>query len=77
MFRQVSIIVVVVLAAAGSLTVATAAEPKEAGDETKNPPKELAVDLGNGVKLEMVLIPAGEFMMGSPDSDKYADEIRR
>ena len=40
--------------------------------ETKEPPKELAVDLGNGVKLEMVLIPAGEFMMGSPDSDKDA-----
>ena len=33
------------------------------------PSKEIAVDLGNDVKLEMVLIPAGEFMMGSPDSD--------
>ena len=34
--------------------------------ETKEPPKELTVDLDMCVKLEMVLIPAGEFMMGSP-----------
>jgi formylglycine-generating enzyme required for sulfatase activity len=42
-----------------------------AGRKSDGPPKELAVDLGGGIKLEMVLIPAGEFMMGSPDSDKF------
>ena len=73
MFRQVSTVALVVLVALGSLAVATAAEPKEAGGKTKSPPKELTVDLGKGVKLEMVLIPAGEFLMGSPDSDKDAD----
>jgi formylglycine-generating enzyme required for sulfatase activity len=38
----------------------------------KQPPKKLTMDFGKGVKLEMVLIQAGEFLMGSPDSDKDA-----
>ena len=36
--------------------------------ETKEPPKKLAVDLGGGAKMEMTLIPAGEFKMGSGES---------
>ena len=35
-------------------------------------------DLGKGIKLEMVLVPAGKFMMGSPASEKgrYDDETQ-
>ena len=37
------------------------------------PPKEITVDLGSGEKLEMVLIPAGSFMMGTArgERDEY------
>ena len=44
--------------------------------QTIEPPKKLAVDLGKGVKLELVLIPAGEFKMGSPqdEKDRLGDE---
>ncbi len=72
MLRQVWTVALVALTVLGSLTLAAAQESKEAGGKTKSPPKELTVDLGKGVKLEMVLIPAGEFLMGSPDSDKDA-----
>ncbi len=32
------------------------------------PPKELTLDLGGGVAMDLILIPAGEFMMGSHQS---------
>jgi formylglycine-generating enzyme required for sulfatase activity len=39
-------------------------------------PKTLTLDLGKGVTMKLVLIPAGKFIMGSPDSekDRKADE---
>ena len=48
----------------------SAQESKKNGDKAKGPPKQIAVDLGGGVKLKMVLIPPGEFMMGSSESEE-------
>ena len=74
MFQTLARVALVALVAVVCLAAATAAEPKETGVKPKDPPKELSVDLGKGIKLEMVLIPAGEFKMGSPDSDKDAEK---
>ncbi|MGA2257867.1 MAG: formylglycine-generating enzyme family protein [Thermoguttaceae bacterium] len=72
MFRQLWTLALGAIVALGSHTLATAQESKEAGGKVQSLPKEVTVDLGNAVKLEMVLIPLGEFKMGSPDSDKDA-----
>ena len=72
MFRKVCTMAAEVLAALDSLALATAQESTQARGNTKSRPKEYATDLGGGVKMEMVLIPAGEFLMGSPDSDRTA-----
>ncbi|WAN69556.1 SUMF1/EgtB/PvdO family nonheme iron enzyme [Moorena producens JHB] len=37
----------------------------------------LIEDLGNGEKLEMVYIPAGSFLMGSPESERESDDRER
>jgi len=41
----------------------------EAIEEALAPPKEIALDLGGGVKMELVLVKAGEFMMGADDGE--------
>ncbi len=40
--------------------------------------KEEVIDLGKDIKLEMVLIPAGKFIMGSPKNEKnrYGNEVQ-
>ena len=49
--------------------------PDGRGDQTAfaitvtGPRHQIAFDLGGGLKLELVRIPPGEFLMGSPDSD--------
>lgn len=43
------------------------------------PPKSLAVDLGNGVEMKFAIVPAGTFQQGSPadETGRGADETQR
>jgi formylglycine-generating enzyme required for sulfatase activity len=74
MFRKLSFVGLLALTSVGRLSLAAAGESKHVVNEAKSSPKVLAVSLGKGVTLQMVLIPAGEFTMGSPDSDHSADK---
>ena len=54
----------------------TLVEPAKPATKALGESKELVLDLGKGVTMKLALIPAGKFMMGAPDSEKwhYVDE---
>ena len=53
-------------------TTSVARQETASAFTTQSLPRDIAVDVGNAATLEMVLIPAGEFLMGSPDSETRA-----
>ncbi|MGF1493302.1 MAG: SUMF1/EgtB/PvdO family nonheme iron enzyme [Microcoleaceae cyanobacterium] len=61
--------VAVGLASTPSVPTPTSAEPAQARSSQEAPFENYAEDLGNGVALEMIAIPGGSFMMGSPETE--------
>ncbi len=47
------------------------------GAAAKQYPKELTIDLGSGLKMEFVLIPAGSFLMGSQNGPRDERPVHR
>ncbi|MGB5637010.1 MAG: TIR domain-containing protein, partial [Waterburya sp.] len=52
----------------------TGIRPADFGTRLKAQAQSFTSDLGNGVNLEMIAIPGGTFMMGSPEGEGYDDE---
>ena len=65
---------VALMTACWSENVQAEHSPKPAA-EAETPPKTLTLDLGEGVKMELVLIPAGEFLMGNKLSAAEAAKL--
>ena len=62
MMKTLGLAVVVIFAAAAT---GVWAEPP-----ATQPAKGLTLDLGNGASMKLVRIPAGKFLMGSPETEK-------
>jgi formylglycine-generating enzyme required for sulfatase activity len=61
----------------GSVNAEEAVQKQQEAAKKLNLPVEQDIDIGGGVKMKMVLIPAGEFIMGSPETEKTYDAEKR
>ncbi len=71
--RQGAAVVFGLAPAPGNPPLSPTTQPR--GTRSADLPKTLTLDLGAGVKMEMVIIPAGEFVMGSPNNERGRLEV--
>ena len=57
-----------------SQTYSAASSSRPTSSSASQTAKELTLDLGNNVRMKLVLIPAGKFLMGSPETEKDRDK---